>query len=210
MIVTEVTEHGKNKYKVYVDYEFAFVLYKGELHKYRIKKGLEIEPQLFRELTQNVLPKRAKLRAMNLLAKRPYTEEQLRKKLKEGFYAEVDVESAIAYVKSFGYVNDEVYARDYILYHLENTGHRNIRQKLLQKGIDRQLVDSLIEQIDGEEIRHAQREQIRALFMKKYNGEMPSEPAQKTKVWNYFLRKGYSVSEVKEALDEKSLDDLYN
>ena len=36
MVVTKIEAVAKNKYKVYLDERFAFVLYKGELSRYRV------------------------------------------------------------------------------------------------------------------------------------------------------------------------------
>ncbi len=207
MLITDIVAYQKNKYKIYVDHEFAFVLYKGELHKYHLEKDVEIDAAVYAELTKQILPKRAKLRAMHLLTKRPYTEYQLRQKLREGMYPDQSIESAMAYVKSFGYIDDEAYARDYISYHLECSGIRNIEQKLQQKGIDSKLIGRILGEMDPLELSCAQTEQIRALFQKKYKGCIPEDAAQKNKMINFFLRKGYSVSEVKRALKEISLDE---
>ena len=43
MVVTKVEMLTKIKYKVYLDEEFAFVLYKGELSHYRIVEGNLLE-----------------------------------------------------------------------------------------------------------------------------------------------------------------------
>ena len=55
---------------------------------------------------KDVLLKRAKLRCMNLLKSRDYTEYQLRMKLRQGVYPEDIIDAAVAYVASYGYVND--------------------------------------------------------------------------------------------------------
>lgn len=55
--------------------------------------------------------KRAKLRAMHLLNDMDRTESQLRTKLLNGDYPADIADEAIAYVKSFGYINDESYYR---------------------------------------------------------------------------------------------------
>lgn len=210
MLVTEIKQHNKTKYKVYIDHEFAFVLYKGELHKYRLKEGEEVPEHVYRELTQEVLPKRAKLRAMNLLTKRPYTERKLRDKLEEGLYSTECIDSAIEYVKSFGYLNDKAYAADYITYHMESQSRRVMEQKLMQKGIDAKVIKECMDEITDHSGEDAEQEQIRRLFLKKYKGQTPQDCAEKTKMMNFFLRKGYSMSSVKRALAEISLDDLYN
>ena len=210
MIITDISEYKKNKYKVYVDYEFAFVLYKGELHKYHLQKDARIPEEIYEELMEQVLPKRAKLRAMNLLTKRPYTEKKLREKLEEGLYPQKCVESAITYVASFGYLDDRAYALDYITYHMSSQSRKVMKQKLIQKGIDEKIICECLEEVGGDEGAQAEIEQIRRLFLKKYKSQIPGEPTEKAKMMSYFMRKGYSASVVKSAFQEISLDDLYN
>lgn len=84
---------------------------------------------------QEVLPKRAKLRAMNLLQGREYTTAQLRTKLQQGFYPAEIIEQAIVYVAGFHYIDDLRYAVDYITYHEDSRSRRRIEQDLQGKGI---------------------------------------------------------------------------
>ena len=65
-MITELKEVSSSRVKVYADEQPAFVLYKGELRKYGLKEGEELPPQVYEELLGEVLPKRAKLRCMNL------------------------------------------------------------------------------------------------------------------------------------------------
>ena len=74
MQVTEIRELDKKRSRVYIDEEFAFVLYRSELRKFCIKEGEEISQEVHDEITRVILPKRAKLRAMNLLKSRQYSE----------------------------------------------------------------------------------------------------------------------------------------
>ena len=84
MTITGIEEMNHKKVRVYIDNEFAFVLYKGELRLYGIREGEEIGEEEYLEITGKILPKRAKLRSMNLLKSRAYTEKQLRDKLVQG------------------------------------------------------------------------------------------------------------------------------
>ena len=86
MRVTQIAELSKSRSKVYIEQEFAFVLYKGELRLYHVREGEEISEADYRTIMEEVLPKRAKLRAMNLLKDREYTTARLRRKLEQGFY----------------------------------------------------------------------------------------------------------------------------
>ena len=134
MLVTQVTELSKSRSKVYIDQEFAFVLYKGELRLYHIKEGQQLSEEDHRTIMQEVLPKRAKLRAMNLLQGREYTTAQLRTKLQQGFYPAEIIEQAIAYVAGFHYIDDLRYAVDYITYHEDSRSKR--RELLHEKHYD--------------------------------------------------------------------------
>ena len=113
MIVTRIEEISKSKVRVTLDSEFSLVIYKGELKKYHITENEEF-PQNQYELLLTVLEKRAKLRCMNLLKSRDYTVYQLKTKLKENGYPEFLIDTAIEYVASYGYVDDERYTRAYI------------------------------------------------------------------------------------------------
>ena len=99
MTVTKIEPLSKTRYKVYLDGQFAFTLYKGELSRYHIAEESVIEDDIYDSLRLIVI-KRAKLRAMHLLSDMGRTESQLRTKLKQGGYAEDAVEAAIRYVKA--------------------------------------------------------------------------------------------------------------
>ena len=106
MTVTRIEELSRSRCKIYLEDSFAFVLYKGELRLYGVREQEELSEESYREIMQEVLPKRATLRCMNLLQSRPYTESKLRSKLKEGGYPQESIDSALAYVKSYHYVDD--------------------------------------------------------------------------------------------------------
>ncbi|MCP6059851.1 hypothetical protein NL388_31820, partial [Klebsiella pneumoniae] len=63
---------------------------------------------------EEILPKRAKIRAMHLLQKREYTVAQLKEKLEKGCYPERIIEDALDYVASFHYTDDLRFALQYI------------------------------------------------------------------------------------------------
>ena len=114
MIITKIESVTKVKYKIYVEEQFAFVVYKGELSRFHLREGGEISEDTIQLIKSEVLLKRAKMRAMHLLNDMARTEEQLRQKLRNNGYPEDVTEEALAYVKSFGYINDEVYIRNFV------------------------------------------------------------------------------------------------
>lgn len=199
MIVTQITELSKSRSKVYIDQEFAFVLYKGELRLYHVTEGRKIAEKDYEEIMHTVLPKRAKLRAMNLLQKRSYTEKQLTDKLKEGCYPQAIIEEAVAYVKSFRYIDDLQYAIDYITSYEERKSLKKIEQDLLQKGISKEILREALR--DWEENGGIQDElaMIQELLEKKHYTS-DCDLKEKRRIYAFLLRKGYSAERVQEAM----------
>lgn len=136
MTVTKIEPLSKTRYKVYLDGQFAFTLYKGELSRYHIAEESVIEDDIYDSLRLIVI-KRAKLRAMHLLSDMGRTESQLRTKLKQGGYAEDAVEAAIRYVKSFGYINDMEYARSFIDSRKDRKSKKNFMRHFCKRGSGR-------------------------------------------------------------------------
>ena len=146
MLITDIAEYTRSKYKIYIDDVFAFVLYKGEIHKLGLEKGKKIKDETIELIQNEILPKRAKLRAMNLLQKRPYTEYEMRDKLSKNLYDNEVIDIAIDYLKSFGYIDDKAYVTQYIDTYTEQRSVKTIVNKLMQKGIDKRLIYEVIEE----------------------------------------------------------------
>ncbi|WP_026652179.1 regulatory protein RecX [Butyrivibrio proteoclasticus] len=200
MIVTDIVEFDKKRKKVYIDGEFAFVLYSGELRDYDIKKDKEITSENYESIISELLPKRATKRAMNLLLKKDYTEKKLRDKLAEGLYPEESIDAAIEYVKSYHYLDDERFARDYITYHMSLRSKNRIIQDLIGKGINKDVIVPIIEELYSEEDSDVEQEQIKKLLEKKhYDPDM--EYKDKQKIMAFLLRRGYSMDSVRRAMD---------
>ena len=101
---------------------------------------------------------RAKKRALHLLERMDRTEHQLREKLMASDYPEDVVEEAIAYVKSFHYIDDKRYAENFTRYKKENLSRQQIKQKLMLKGVDRDTIALAIEEeYDADEKEHIRR-----------------------------------------------------
>ena len=76
MIVTQAVEAAKPRYRIYLDGQFAFVLYKGELRRFHIEEGQELPEESYQLIMTQILPERAKKRCMNLRQSRDYTLKQ--------------------------------------------------------------------------------------------------------------------------------------
>ena len=100
---------------------------------------------------------------MHILERTDKTEAQLRRKLEESEYPKEAVESAIAYVTSYGYLDDRRYAEHYIEWKKQGKGKARLKMELVQKGISREIIEEVLESTDFGETR----EMIRQIILKK-------------------------------------------
>ncbi len=202
MIVTDIIAIDKKRSRVWLDEEFAFVLYKGELRQFKIEIGNILSESDYDTIMNRILPKRAKLRAMNLLKSRTYSVKQLRDKLTEGYYPREITDIAIDYVASYGYLNDLRIAEEYIRIHLNDKTRLRIIQDLSRKGISKEDIDKAFENAEEEGFCQDELSQAKKLLTKKgYDPETVTDRKELARLYAYLMRKGFSSETVKAALD---------
>lgn len=203
MEVTELIELSKARSKVYIDTEFAFVLYKGELRRYGMEEGSFVEEEDYREILTQILPKRAKLRALNLLKSREYTEKQLRDKLKAGFYPAECIDQALDYVKSYRYIDDDHYARQYITNRLEQNSRRQIEQDLRKKGITKEIICRTFQELQAEGLEQQEGAMIKKWMEKRHFQPESATKQEYAKLYGFLYRKGFSSEGIRRAVNRK-------
>ncbi|MCD7807361.1 MAG: recombination regulator RecX [Lachnospiraceae bacterium] len=196
MIVTQIRELNTKKVLITVDEHLTFPLYKGELHRYGLKEEEEIAPELWEELWDTVLVKRSRLRAMNLLQKKSYTQAELERKLRENAYPEELISQALTYVMKFHYVDDFRYAQDYIRFHSADRSRQRIRRDLLAKGISSETFERAWEVFLSDHGEWNEREQIQRLLEKRRYDHDSADEKEKAKTMAFLYRKGYSMDAI--------------
>ena len=195
MIVTGIEAVTKKKYKVELDGQLAFVLYKGELARYCLDLDKELKKEQYDEIMNKVL-KRAKQYLLHLLTKMDRTECELETKLRRAYYPDEIIEQAIAYVKSYGYVDDESYARRYLQNYEGRLSFRQIKWKLSSKGIPKNILEELTEM----RTNHDERELVEAYIQKKIKGKSQLDEKELKKVADFLYRKGIENTDIWDAL----------
>lgn len=197
MTVTKIEAVTKTRYRVYIDGQFAFILYKGELSRYHITEDGDIPREVFDKIKKEVILKRARLKAMHLLNDMDRTEAQLRTKLKQGGYTEDIIEEAVNYVSSFGYINDEAYVRRFIESRKDKKSKKEIYAALCQKGIEKKQIEAAMEECYGSE---DSREAISRLLIKKKYSPDTATAGEKRQILGYLMRKGFSYDDIRQVI----------
>ena len=196
MIVTEIRPVTKKRSQVYVEGQPAFVLYNGELSRYHIRESEEIPLSIWEEITGELLIKRSRKRALNLLLK-----GQLLQKLQTDGYPMEIAEQAVEYAESFGYIDDRRYAENYLNGSGAKKSRMAARIELTRKGIDPELIDRLMEeQIETEE--DSEREKVRTLAWKRLGPAHRLDEKEYRRIYSYLARRGFTSSDILSVLEE--------
>ncbi|MDO5294778.1 MAG: regulatory protein RecX [bacterium] len=207
MVVTTIEVIDKKKKKITFESGRTLFLYNSEVRKYHVSEGQAIDPSDYEDLIAAV-NKRAKLKAMDLLKRSDKTEQELRTKLKTSNFSEEAVNVALDYVMSYGYIDDERYASNYIRTKKKSKSKRAIEFDLSAKGVDRETIANCME----EEFKYEdETEAIKKLIRKKVNNLDCLEEDKKQKLIASICRKGFSFEKVRTAFREleENFDDEY-
>ena len=194
-------EKGKNRVAVYLNDEFAFVLYRGELSKYKLKENMELEDELYDRILNETLFKRARLRGMNLLQKMDRTEQDIRGKLRDGGYPQPVIDDAVEYLKSFHYIDDSRYASEFIRFKIGSLSRREIMRKLSEKGIADSIIESCLYEYDESDAKgmDTETELAKKLLLKKCPDPSGLDYEGRMKLFSYLYRKGFAMDTIEKA-----------
>ena len=112
---------------------------------------------------------------------------------------ETDKNFIVGFLQEEGFINDERYCRSYVKskLNLKKWGVNKIRLSLFEKGINKEIIDNVISEIDKDSYKE---ELLNLLKNKKIEETDPYK--RKAKLIRYAVSKGYSLNEVMETVDK--------
>ena len=187
----------KDKIHISIDGEYKLTVDAVFWYGLGIKNKSEISEEEFEELSERILLRRAFNKSIDLLSRREHSRKELIEKLSQRGYQAVS-DLVADKLQEKGYLDDERFAGMYAneLKNRKSMGKRRIRQELLRKGIDRDIIENVIESMEEDPI-----EEIVDIVKRKYP-KFNLDEKNKTRAINGLLRLGYSFSDIKKALRE--------
>ena len=178
MFVTEIRPLNKKKSRILFDDGEDLVLYNGEIRASRIKEQEELPDEVYEKLAGEVLTKRAKHRAMYLLLGQMRTKKELEDKLRK---------------------DDRAYVEQYLAGSGAKKGKKAVLYALAQKGVDRELVESVLEE---QEDARDEYELAKSAAFAKLGTPHRLDEKEYRRAAGFLMRKGFGSSEIRRALEE--------
>ncbi len=177
--------------KFYVDYDVYYE------NAFEIDK--EIDFPTYKLILANDEFNRAKNYALNKISYSQKSTYEIRQKLKEQKFSEDVIEKIIAYLDSYGFLDDEAYVKAYIRDkdEVSNWSRGKIRFMLKRKHIDDNLIEDYIYTISDEK----EAEKARFFADKKIKNDFSYE--NRAKVFRHLASKGFDVDIINQVLNER-------
>lgn len=204
MLISKVAEQKKNKkrFSIYVDGEYYCSVDKDVLDEINIREGMNFEEKEFSNIIDKMNYKSALKSALSILVRAPRTENELARKLRQKQYPEAAINKVIEYLCSIGYINDEEYAESLIRSLKSNKGcsKRTIYYKLIQKGIDSDIINQKLGEVSFDEFAAAFQ-----AAAKKVTSIKGSSREKMAKTYTFLMRKGFDTDTCSKVISELQL-----
>ena len=192
-------QRDPNRLSIYLDGQFTLGLNAGIVEELGLRVGLALSAAEVTAIREREELNRAVDKALAFLTSRPRSIREVRDRLKEKEIPPDTIDAVVTRLEGWGYVGDEGFAR----YWVENRGanqprgKRLLRQELWRKGVERQTVDQVLDELEVDEAGGAL-----ALARKRLNQLRGyDEQTQRRRLAAFLQRRGYDWPTVKGALD---------
>ena len=198
IIKTEIAKGGR--LSLYVDDEYIMSIDADIWYSLDYTDGSEIDEKEIDELKSLVNSRLAYSQALRFLTLRSHSENELYKKLLKK-HSSFAAHYAVEKCRELGFLDDSDFALRYAneLAEKKKYGISRIRQELLLKGIDRELIDNAVNSLDTD-----YSENIINIIEKKYSGCLNDDKGKRRMIAG-LMRLGYTYSDIKSALAQYDL-----
>lgn len=204
MRITEIKPAKLHLNSVLLSNGEEFLLDKDICTENSLCADLEIQPEKIEELKYESDYQRAKSRALWYLDRMDYTENKLYEKLISKGFDKKACSKVLAKLCEFGVVDDRRFGERMAERLLESgVSKRAALQKMLLKGLPYDLAKELLANYEVNE-----QSQIAEIIMKKYSSKLNEENGYQ-KVYAALVRKGFSYSDVSQALKKYKESEEY-
>ena len=190
MRITSIVNNKKNKGSVTLCFDDDSTLTVSEEDYIRLSlyEKQEITPEELKSIREDISFNNAKSSALRYLLYKFRSCKEVRQKLEREGYSNTTIEEVLNELIKLGYINDRIYASKYLhdRSKLKPKPKRILRQELINKGIDEEIIDELLGEWKIDEYALAG-----SMLKKKYGKYDMSDEKIKRKAYTYLLHKGF-------------------
>lgn len=183
----EIQKNHDNRCNLYLDDEFYAGVSLEVVVKYHLKAGVILEKQELDNLILEDEKGKALSKAVKYLGANLKTKKQLRDYLKKKEYNPQTIDFVISKMEEYDYLNDENFAKAYILTYSKKYGKLKLKSELKLKGVSDEIIDKYLDDFKSENI-----ESVALKYLK--NKERTFDTFQKLS--RFLYSRGYEFDDI--------------
>jgi len=196
MIIIQEIAYSKKKGCIVASGEKYDNLSLSVMLKFAFKKGDEVTSARFKEFLKESEEVAAKDYLFALLARGARTEKEAANKLYQKGFSKRSVAGAVELAKSYGYLSDADYVKNYISTHSHSKGGFRIKRELKEKGIPSQLVESLLNEVELDETGAA------LAVAQKFIKNRTLDDKTKQRLFRHLAARGFSYDTIRQVMSQ--------
>jgi regulatory protein len=134
-------------------------------------------------------------RALNCLARREYTRDELYRKLLPYIDESDSLEDLLADFKARGWLSEQRFVEQVVHARSGRYGSRYIAHELREKGVAEELIAQALPQLEEDDLENA-----RAVWAKKF-GKLPEDAKERAKQMRFLQSRGFSFQVIARVLE---------
>lgn len=152
--ITDISKQKRNKTRVnvFIDGEFVCGLDEVAAASARLKIGDEISPEVLKSVVRRSEVNSAFERAVTYLSAVPRAKREIERYLSDKGYDKDVVGETLDRLVAYHYIDDRLYAETYFRSASKKYGSFRIAAELKKRGVDKEIIDELIENGGEDEI----------------------------------------------------------
>ena len=191
--ITQISENKKNtnRVSIYADDEFLLSCDKELIYRKSLKKGDVVDTDLLLELSREDEFIKGREAALRYIERSFKTVREVEDKLRDKDFSEETIKRVILILHEYKLLDDQKYAEAFMKEKLRTRGIKKVRFELSNKGIDKSVMDSVMDAMSSSEVEE---DSCLKLAEKKYDQLKKRESDTyklKSKLYTFLSGKGY-------------------
>ena len=188
MEITQIKQVGKSEnYRIYLNDNYTCCLTMETIVKNKLSCGTQIDKKEIERLQFESEKIVAFDKASGYLGRGLKTEFEIRKYLKDKGYLNEIIEYVCEKLKGYGYIDDLVYAREYVNNYSRQKGRKALEFALIQKGVDKKIIRKVTENLDNSDVCFD--------IAEKYIKNKEKNIKTKQSLYRYLLSRGFDYDQ---------------
>ena len=206
--IVKITKKRNSNYNLYIkDYkEEKIEIHLDILYSYSLYAIREVDEETFEEMLLENQKKLAKQQALRILSSSSKTRKELINRLRQKKFTQDAVDYAMNFVDKYEFINEEDMAEKLVsgVYKHKKYSKKKIQNELRQKGIDYEVINELVSDIDDEE----EYENAMHFAQKKYKSiSAKDNETIKKRLISALSYRGFNYDIIRKVIDKIIYDD---